>query len=154
MKSWTSTKSPEYDRAAVSRLIDLSEQFDECWIWTGPKNGSGYGIFSYRGRNQSAHRVAYRLLVGEIPDGLQLDHLCRKRSCINPAHLEPVTRLENVRRGKRPKLTIEAAREIRQMLAEPLGFLMDKYGVSARTLLETALGNRWAEDDQAMKERK
>jgi hypothetical protein len=72
-----------------------------CWIWTGSKNSLGYGEISYRGSKWRAHRAAYTALVGPIPDGLVLDHLCRTPSCVNPAHLEPVTQAENIRRAVR-----------------------------------------------------
>jgi endogenous inhibitor of DNA gyrase (YacG/DUF329 family) len=70
----------------------------DCWLWTGSTRG-GYGRFKIATVTQEAHRASYELYVGPIPDGLQLDHLCRNRSCINPAHLEPVTCAENIRRG-------------------------------------------------------
>jgi hypothetical protein len=77
-----------------------------CWEWLAAKERTGYGTFFCRhviGRGtaipERAHRVAYELLVGPIQAGLTLDHLCRNRGCVNPAHLEPVTRGENVRRG-------------------------------------------------------
>lgn len=72
---------------------------DGCWIWQGNVNRDGYGRFSHQGRKLLAHRAAYMSLVGQVPEGLQLDHLCRVRNCVNPAHLEPVTAGENVRRG-------------------------------------------------------
>ncbi len=72
---------------------------DGCWEWTGV-TVNGYGRFLFTtGKTVRAHRFAYELLVGPIPDGLQLDHLCRNRSCVNPVHLEPVTQQENLRRG-------------------------------------------------------
>lgn len=71
-----------------------------CWVWTGGKHEKGYGRFWFDGSVQPAHRVAYELLVGPIPDGLHLDHLCRTPSCVNPGHVEPVTMLENFRRGR------------------------------------------------------
>lgn len=70
-----------------------------CWLWTGSVDGPGYGKISADGVLIGAHRVAYQLFVGPIPAGLHLDHLCRVRACVNPAHLEPVTHRENTRRG-------------------------------------------------------
>lgn len=75
-----------------------------CWNWKGPVLRGGYGNYStaqQRGLPQLAHRLAYTLLIGPIPEGLDLDHLCRNRLCCNPDHLEPVTRRENVLRGER-----------------------------------------------------
>ena len=70
-----------------------------CWLWDAGGNGNGYGRFRYAGRQRYAHRVVYELLVGPIPDGLQIDHLCRVRCCVNPQHMQPVTQQENIRRG-------------------------------------------------------
>lgn len=70
-----------------------------CWLWTAATNDAGYGVLRMDGRNHRAHRVSYEAFVGAIPEGLQLDHLCRVRSCVNPAHLEPVTPLVNTRRS-------------------------------------------------------
>lgn len=70
-----------------------------CWEFTGEVAWNGYGMLSEQGRRRVTHRIAYELWVGPIPEGLQLDHLCRNRACFNPDHLEPVTRQENIRRG-------------------------------------------------------
>jgi hypothetical protein len=71
-----------------------------CWLWQGATNRDGYGLTKPRGdKLRVAHRVIYEMLVGPIPDGLQLDHLCRVRACVNPEHLEPVTCRENLWRG-------------------------------------------------------
>lgn len=73
---------------------------DECWPWQGYVNAAGYGLFHLTSqRRQNAHRAVYEALVGPIPEGLVLDHLCRVRNCVNPAHLEPVTNHENLMRG-------------------------------------------------------
>ena len=72
---------------------------DGCWRWTGARDYKGYGRVSWESRNTQAHRVAYMLSKGPIPTGLQIDHLCRTRDCINPAHLEAVTGKTNKQRG-------------------------------------------------------
>lgn len=76
----------------------------DCWLWAGSKDSNGYGHLYIRGSGYGAtpaqaHRVVYEALVGEIPAGMQLDHLCRVPACVNPEHLEPVTPKENVLRG-------------------------------------------------------
>ena len=72
---------------------------DGCWQWSSLRV-DGYGRIRYQKKDQLAHRVVYELLVGPIPEDLTLDHLCRNRGCVRPAHLEPVTRGENVLRGE------------------------------------------------------
>ena len=75
-----------------------------CWLWLGAGSEDGYGHFHMQDLNLvMAHRAAWMLLVGPIPDGLQLDHLCRVRCCVNPAHLEPVTPKVNLERAWWPK---------------------------------------------------
>lgn len=74
-------------------------QEDGCWIWTGARLANGYGVVKHEKRNQVVHRVVYNMLVGPVPAGLELDHLCNVKGCCNPAHLEPVTHFENVWRG-------------------------------------------------------
>lgn len=68
-----------------------------CWIWAVGKS-NGYGRLFHQGQTRSAHRLAYEAWVGPIPDGLEIDHLCRVKSCVKPCHLEPVTHTENMRR--------------------------------------------------------
>ena len=79
---------------------------ENCWIYPN-KNKLGYGAVymgggKKRGIKEGAHRLAYRLIKGEIPSGLHLDHLCRNRTCVNPSHLEPVTPKTNTLRGEGP----------------------------------------------------
>lgn len=70
-----------------------------CWVWTGGLMSTGYGSISIAGRTWLAHRAAYTLWVGPVPSSLELDHLCRTRSCCNPWHLEAVTHRVNAQRG-------------------------------------------------------
>lgn len=75
------------------------DRTDACWLWRGWINAKGYGHFGVNNRlTVKAHRWSYEQLVGPIPHGLTLDHLCRVRNCVNPAHLEPVTRAVNISR--------------------------------------------------------
>lgn len=76
-----------------------------CWEWTASVRPNGYGQFNLVGVTRYAHRAAYTLLAGPIPNGFHLDHLCRVRHCVNPDHLEPVTQQENIRRGVEVRTT-------------------------------------------------
>ena len=86
----------------------LLERFEEkfipepnsgCWLWLADVNHKGYGRFRVGKKKPHAHRVSYELYKGSIPDGFDIDHLCRNHQCVNPDHLEAVTRGENLRRG-------------------------------------------------------
>lgn len=92
------------EQRILDRFWSKVDKSGDCWIWTAAKFGNGYGMFSpdYRGKSWLAHRFAYEMKVGPIPEGLTIDHLCRKHACVNPAHLEPVTKRENTLRGISP----------------------------------------------------
>lgn len=86
----------------ADRLWSRVDKSGDCWLWTGGWVNDGYGRINLGGRGGravSVHRLAYELLVGPIPSGKELDHLCRNRACVNPAHLEPVDRRLNILRG-------------------------------------------------------
>jgi hypothetical protein len=92
----------------IDRFWSHVDRTEECWLWQGSRlaQRGGYGLFGIKrqgqGRTLRAHRVAYEISVGPIPDGLDLDHLCRIPACVRPDHLEPVTRRVNTLRGKGP----------------------------------------------------
>ena len=83
------------------KLFKRTQRTSGCWIWVGHVNNQGYGRFFNRanGSHRSAHLLMYETLVGKVPRGLQLDHLCRNTRCVNPSHLEPVTPRENTLRS-------------------------------------------------------
>lgn len=90
--------TPLRERLLGNAIINLETG---CWEWTGTRNPKGYGMLRTGGRRrQLVHRVSYEMTYGPIPEGLQIDHLCRVRNCLNPAHLEAVTNQVNTLRGE------------------------------------------------------
>lgn len=85
-------------RERIRELVEIDA--NGCWIWQRSLSSYGYGIFRHEKHQVLVHRYAYQIFIGEIPAGLDLDHLCRTRACCNPAHLEPVTRRVNLLRGQ------------------------------------------------------
>lgn len=85
----------------VKRFESKFQKTDGCWLWRGSLVVNGYGRMRPHGKanHVNAHRISYELYVGRIPEGLTLDHLCRVRACVNPSHLEPVTKSVNTLRG-------------------------------------------------------
>lgn len=90
------------------RLLRNARDEEGCWMWTAWCKPKGYGRIDWRGYGRSAHRVSYEFFVGPIPEGMHLDHLCRRTGCIRPDHLEPVTAAENNRRSREARKAVAA----------------------------------------------
>lgn len=83
----------------LRRFMSKVKQTDFCWEWLPKRNSRGYGQFSLNGKTDLCHRVSFRHFKGDIINGNQIDHLCRNTSCVNPVHLEQVSKKENLLRG-------------------------------------------------------
>jgi hypothetical protein len=81
-----------------ARILKKTDRSGDCWLWTGYLDRDGYAIITVAERVMRAHRVSYATFVGEIGEGMEIDHLCRVRHCVRPEHLEPVSHRENVLR--------------------------------------------------------
>jgi hypothetical protein len=83
----------------AARFWAKVDKSGDCWMWIASTDCRGYGQIKWGARVRKAHQVAYEICVGPIPEGTELDHLCRVPACVNPAHLEPVSHRENYARG-------------------------------------------------------
>lgn len=104
------TRQSRHGSPHIVRTFDHDEMFDSrvdksesCWNWTGTINVHGYGSMRINGKTKLAHRISYEKSVGEIPNGMQIDHVCHRRSCVNPAHLRPVTQKQNQENLSKPR---------------------------------------------------
>lgn len=140
---------------------DYVDKSGDCWMWRGSINAHGYGQFSIRGTRTGprlAHRLAYELANGAIPDGLHICHRCDVTACVRPEHLFAGTRVDNMRdavekgraaRGNRhgiAKLTEAMVVEIKGRLrtgAEPMRVIASDYGVSTMIVLKIKRGELW-----------
>lgn len=107
----------------IASKIELGD--DGCWNWTACRDRQGYGGTSVAGRRWLAHRLVYTLMIGEIPPGLEVDHLCFVRHCVNPAHLEAVTHAENDRRRSEHQTV---CRRAGHSLVDPSNVRLDSRG--------------------------
>lgn len=99
-------------RDPLDRLMDKVDINGDggCWVFHKPGRRNGYGALGVEGKTVYAHRYTYERLVGEIPSGMVIDHLCRNRACCNPDHMEVVTQRENVLRGERAGIRVMACK--------------------------------------------
>lgn len=91
--AWDACERGDWMRARITPLSN------GCWLWNRRIEPNGYGRVYFKGRMYWAHRLVFELLRGSVPEGYELDHLCRVRRCVNPHHLEPVSHTENMRRS-------------------------------------------------------
>lgn len=116
-----------------------------CWIWLLSKTLGGYGQVAVgAGTMGLAHRIYYEAKYGPVPAGLELDHLCGVRECVNPEHLEPVTHAENTRRGRGAKLSATDARAIRESSATQR-VLARRYGITQPQVSKIKHGLSWGD---------
>jgi hypothetical protein len=130
---------------SVAYVISPRGYKTDCWTWIRSKDSHGYGAIRRDGKAYRAHRYFYEMHRGAIPEGMQLDHLCRNPDCVNPDHLEPVTNRENVLRGRTTKVTQQIADKIRHLRS--LGFreseVAEVYGISTSHVWRITAGKCW-----------
>jgi DNA-binding MarR family transcriptional regulator len=125
---------------------DFARDENGCWIWAGRPDAHGYCRVNRNGvggAKECAHRYVFEQLGGDIPPGLQLDHLCRNRACVCPDHLEPVTNAENSRRSANTRLTPEQVQAIRDAPGTQEE-VARRFGIQQGTVSKIRLGYRWA----------
>lgn len=133
-------------RAKPGRLYEI-DPMTGCWEWRRSKS-NGYGMMSYKGKYQNAHRVFYQQRYGPLPDHLHVDHLCRNKGCVNPDHLEAVTRHENARRGDNTKLNWQKAEVIRDLYSQghvSQQQLAEVFGVKQSVIQKITAYKTWIE---------
>ena len=134
-------------QSRLSPVEYLVDPATGCWVWQRSCFKTGYGQAYVNGRTgYYAHRVFYERFKGKIPVGYQLDHLCRNKPCVNPAHLEAVTQIENSHRGLKTKLTLTQVQAIRRLFQQGgirLKELGQQFGISPTHIRSILDGKRW-----------
>ena len=121
-----------------------------CWVWQGSKNSKGYALAWKDGRTVSAYRWFYEQANGPIGDGLEIDHRCRNRLCVNPGHLEAVTHAVNMRRSSMTKLTPEQVADIRGLAGQmSQRQIARRYGITQAMVSLINRGEAWTEGEVA-----
>lgn len=137
---------------ALSKIA-FPDDADGCWVWTAGARNRDYGVFQAASRKAAfAHNWVYRQLVGDVPDGLELDHLCRNHRCVNPNHREPVTHRVNVLRGVSP--AAENAKKLYGDCGHPLfgdNLLQYKDGRRECLTCHRAHGREWANKHRVLR---
>jgi len=151
-KGWIKGESMRFIKGHQCRLspVEYLEQDmgyeTPCWVWQRSIAPSGYGGVRVAGKTRTAHSVYYERVNGPVPVGTELDHLCRVRSCCNPAHLEAVPHTINARRGARTILSVFEVRDIKRLLGQiPQWRLARQFCVSPGAIADISAGRTWKE---------
>lgn len=133
----------------MAKKIDpefVKDNITGCWDWCGKIDKNGYGRKCVNYKYLGAHRYMYEKFVGGIPRGMQIDHLCQNKKCVNPEHMEVVTPAENTRRAKTTKLTAKTVKEIRNMYKTsdlPQWKIGKLFGIDQSHVSDIVNNHRW-----------